>query len=461
MSLSVLSFNFKTTPIEMREKLDVSAEKSKELLPEIQKQCRLDEIMIVSTCNRVEFYYTDDDSGEGGERLTAWLKQHFGATSQELAQSAVLLTSRAALNHLFRVASSLESMVLGEPQVLGQVKEAYQQIIAQNCHGPLLSGLMPSVFRAAKRVRSETQIARFPVSVSFVAVQLAGRIFETLENKTVMVIGAGEMAELTVSHLLRAGINRLLITNRTFTRAVELAERFQGSAVRFEELDSCLSDADIVISSTGAQEFVITPDLARQAVKKRRGEPIFLIDIAVPRDVDPEVNNLANVYSYDIDDLQAVADANKQEREGEALQAQKIIEEELDQYEQRTESLSIVPTVKSLRQQFSEMGERELEQTLSQLSHLSVQDATQVRKLVRRLVNKLLHIPSSRLKKMGDEINGTLYVEALTALFDLHPEPTEDGKAEPSEESHAAVAGGDSGKVVRLHITPPKKNRAD
>ncbi|MCZ6558712.1 MAG: glutamyl-tRNA reductase, partial [SAR324 cluster bacterium] len=298
-----------------------------------------------------------------------------------------------------------------------------------------------------------TQVARYPVSVSYVAVQLASRIFESLEDKSVLVVGAGDMAELTVIHLLKAGISRIAITNRTFSNAVSLAERFRGSAVRFEDLASAVAEADIVLTSTGAKEPIITPELARKAARKRRGAPIFFIDIAVPRDVHPDVNELADVYCYDIDDLQAVTDANKEEREREALQAQKIVEEEILRYEEWRKSLVIVPSVRALRRHFETVGEQELDKSLKKLRHLSSRDSEEVRRLVRSVLNKLLHTPSVRLRQQDDNTDGMLYGEVLNNLFALQ----QDGE-DPQE---TAAATGDNlkeaaGNILHLPVTHKK-----
>ena len=447
MELSVISLNFKTAPVELREQLALATEPTPALLGEIRRRCRLQELMVLSTCNRVELYFAGD-AGKGSAKLLEWLGNRCGGERKHLERAAVLLSGREALTHLFRVACSLESMVIGEPQILGQVKDASQLSAEHGCQGPLLSGLMPRVFRTAKRVRTETEVARYPVSVSFVAVQLAARIFDTLADKTVLVVGAGDMAELTVQHLLKSGIGRLLITNRTFSSAVSLAERFQGSAVRMEELESSLAEADIVITSTGARKFIVTPEMARQATRTRRGAPIFFIDIAVPRDVDPAVNQLPDVYCYDIDDLQAVTDANKEEREREALKAQKIVEQELARYEEWRKSLAIVPNVKALRQHFENVGERELDKSLKKLNHLSGRDAAEVRKLVRSVLNKLLHEPSVRLRQQKDDFDGLLYGEVLSRLFDLQAEPGETAQVSLPEEA--------AGNVVHLPLKPRK-----
>jgi glutamyl-tRNA reductase len=443
MSLSLITFNYKTTPLALREKLAVPATGIPALLEQARARCALDELMMVSTCNRVELYSRPPDGSAAGRALLEWMKRGFAGWDEELERSAVLLHGEAALTHLFRVACSLESMVVGEPQILGQVKEGFQLASDSNAIGPYLNGLMQRVFHAAKRVRSETAIARYPVSVSFVASELAGRIFETLGDKRVLVVGAGEMAELVVTHLKKAGARRLMITNRTFAHAVALAEKFQGSAVRIEHLGEELSDADIVISSTGSQGFVIDAEQVRGAMRARKGRPMFLIDIAVPRDVEPAVGQLPNVYCYDIDDLQALAEANQREREQEAVAAQRIVEEEVARFVRWKHSDAVKPVLMALRRQFAATGEQELEKLLGRLKHLPDSDVAALRGLVQGVVNKLLHLPSTRLKELGQELHGQVYAEALRELFKLEPDAAE-AAAQAAPESEPA----DPAKVV-------------
>jgi glutamyl-tRNA reductase len=455
MNLSLLSFSFKNTAVELRERLTLSPDEIPGMLAEYVEHARLQELMLLSTCNRVEYYFAAEDEGQAFRAMTERLQQRLDPGKFNLADTALKLSGRPAMSHLFRVASSLESMVIGEPQILGQVKEAYRFAVGHRLTGPLLNGLMPQVFRTAKRVRTETQIARFPVSISYVAVELAGKIFDDLASQTVMVIGAGEMAELAITHLVAAGVRRLIVTNRTFANAVSLAERFQGSAVPYEQMAEHLAHADIVISSTGARGFIVTPELARQAVRSRRGKPMFFIDIAVPRDIDPAINGLSNVYLYDIDDLQAVAASNLAEREREALAAESILAQDLDRYLRWYDSLSVVPTVKALRERFAGLGEQELERALAQLKNLTPQDAQQVRRLVHSVVNKLLHVPSMRLKQLAEERDGRLYAQALSALFDLSP-----GSAAEAAETAAALAGADGpeagANVLHLPVAPKR-----
>jgi glutamyl-tRNA reductase len=419
MNLTLLSINHKLTPVEVRERLDVPERQQPAVLAELRRRCRLDELLLISTCNRVEFVFLARDEVAALAELHVWMRERLGGIPADLERDAIVLSQRAALIHLFRVACSLESMVIGEPQILGQVKDAYELAVREQSAGPALTALLPRVFRAAKRVRGETQVARFAVSISHAAVELAIKIFETLADKTVLVIGAGEMAELAVTHLRKRGIAQLLVTNRTFARAVELSEKFQGRALPFDRLDAELPGADIVISSTGARGYIIHPEQVRQALKTRKGSPMFFIDIAVPRDIDPAINGLSGAYCYDIDDLNGVIDAHRREREREALKAQHIVEDEVRRFEGWFASLSAVPAVKALRQRFHEIGESELDKALAQLSGLPPKSQQQVRRLVHALVNKLLHAPSTSLRQLAEQGHGQLLAEALAQLFEL------------------------------------------
>ena len=419
MPLSLVSFNFKHTPLALRELLDIPSARLPALLHEVLQACALDELMMLSTCNRVEFYFSAAEGERASQAILAWVKNGFSGWEADTERYGVILHDQPALTHLFRVACSLESMVIGEPQILGQVKESFQIARQHRTVGPYLTGLMQKVFQAAKRVRSETGIARFPVSVGYMAVELAGRIFERLDDKTAMVIGAGEMAELVVACLKRKGVRKISITNRTFSNAVALAERVQGSAVRFEQMADHLATSDIVIASTGAQGHVVDKEMARQATKSRKGKPIFFIDIAVPRDISPEVGSLSNVYCYDIDALQNSVSANIQERESEAEKAQLIIQEEVRSFQHSGTARLAVPVIRALREQFNETGNLELEKTFKRLGHLSDVEREAMRGLVRSVIKKLLHLPSTRLKEMGADGGGSLFSEALVGLFGL------------------------------------------
>ena len=453
MNLTLLSINFKVAPVEVREKLDVPESHLPDVLEELRARCAFQELFLLSTCNRVEFYFIARDQPVALERLKAWIAERIDNPEIDVERHVIVLTHRAATIHLLRVASSLESMVVGEPQILGQVKDAYEIAVRHRSVGPVLTGLMPRVFRAAKRVRTETHVARNAVSISYAAVELATKIFDTLEDKTVMVIGAGEMAELAMTHLLKQGIRRLLIVNRTFATAVALSEKYQGEAVAYDRLAETLPAADIVISSTGARGYIVDAEHVRRVMRGRKGRPMFFIDIAVTRDIDPAVNKIRNAYCYDIDDLNSVIDANRRERENETHKAQRIVEEEVVRFEGWFESLSAAPTIKALRQNFHVIGERELDKALQQMEHLSPRDANQVRRMVHGLLNKLLHQPSTALKQTAEQGNGKLYAEVIAQLFGLSGATGPEGMGTlPPEELDPAAEG--ETNVVRLPVNP-------
>ncbi|MEE8434413.1 MAG: glutamyl-tRNA reductase [bacterium] len=454
MPLSLVSFNYKHTPLALRELLNIPSARLPALLHEVRQACALDELMMLSTCNRVEFYFSAAEGEQASQAILAWMKKGFSGWEEDMERCGVILHDQPAVIHLFRVACSLESMVIGEPQILGQVKESFQIARQHRMVGPYLTGLMQKVFQAAKRVRTETGIARFPVSVSYMAVELAGKIFERLDDKTVLVIGAGEMAELVVAHLKRKGVRKLMITNRTFSNAVALAERVQGSAVRFEQMADHLAASDIVIGSTGAQGHVVDKEMARQATKSRKGNPIFFIDIAVPRDISPEVGSLSNVYCYDIDALQNAASANLKERESESEKAQAIIDEEVRAVQHAGNARLAVPVIRALREQFNETGNLELEKTFKRLGHLSEAEREAMRGLVRSVTNKLLHRPSTRLKEMEADGDGSLFSEALVGLFGLNPDAmdTPDAPLGPGNAGEAQREDPVLENVVQLRI---------
>jgi glutamyl-tRNA reductase len=421
MQLGLLTVSFKTTSIEIREKLAIPEDEVKPLISFLKLQHRLEEVMLLSTCNRVEVYLIDRRPEVKLAVVETTLRERFGL-ADDLEFGFVRLVGKDAIRHVFRVAASLEAMVIGEPQITGQVKNYFHRSVEGGGCGFYLNQIMNRAFIAAKRVRNETGIAKFAVSISFAAVELAKKIFSELQNKVILIIGAGEMAELAVSHLLKAGCSHLLVTNRTFARAIALAERFNGSAVRFEYMANHLETADIIISSTGAKGFIIRQDMIQKSMKKRKRRPIFLIDIAVPRDIDPAINEIANAYVYDIDDLQSVVDTNLKIREAEAEKAQVIIDEEMARIEEWIVTLDVVPTIRSFREKVLDMAGLELEKGLHQLGDLSAKQERVVRAMINGLAYKLLHHPTVALKQKAREgAVGQEYLQILNELFDLKP----------------------------------------
>ncbi|HLO26922.1 MAG TPA: glutamyl-tRNA reductase, partial [Geobacteraceae bacterium] len=339
----------------------------------------------------------------------------------------------AAIRHVFRVASSLDSMVVGEPQILGQIKTAYGFAAEYKSSGIILNRFLHKAFSVAKRVRTETKIASSAVSVAFAAVELAKKIFGELSDKTVMLIGAGEMCELAAKHFLNNGVRGVMVTNRTFERAVKLAEEFDGRAVNFDELIDQLHKADIILSSTGAPHFIIGPKDIEEVIRRRKNKPMFFIDIAVPRDIDPKVNDVNNVYLYTVDDLNGIVQSNLEQRGKEAQKAEEIVNQEIGQFFKWLSSLEVTPTIVALRTKFEEVRQAELAKTLAAWKDLPPESQKRLEALTAAIVNKLLHNPTSVLKRTGQGGRTGLYVDALRQLFDLEtgaPEEEELGELE-------------------------------
>ncbi len=414
----LIGLNHKTAPLAVRERLFAGCEEAQSLLAEFLAIEGAAETLFLATCNRVEVIAVIEDNPETIDKLKAALMKKGGLTNDE---SACLYVYRddEAIKHLFRVTSSLDSLVMGETQILGQVKDAYREALARNATGVALNRLMHRAFRAAKRVRTETGIAANPVSVSFAAVELAKKIFGTLTGKKILIVGAGEMAELTGTHLVGNGAEEITVANRSQAQAAALAVKFHGRAVGLEALDDALSHADIVISSTGAPSHIITEDMLRQALRKRKNRLLFLIDIAVPRDIDPAAGVIENVYLYNIDNLQDIVDENVKMRRREALKAEKIVDEEAAQYSGWLKELEAVPTIVSLRTKAEKIVRAELEKAQGWMTGMENGDREKIEALVQGIVNKILHAPVAVMKEESAEFNSQDIVAAVRQLFRL------------------------------------------
>ncbi len=419
MPIVVLGLSHKTAPVEVREKLSFpEAEQGSALKDLLSSDC-LSEAVIVSTCNRTEIYFVCTSEEKGKEEVIKFLAANRGLDVKSFQPYLYFFSERAAVHHLLRVVSSLDSMVVGEAQILGQIKDAYELALDSGATRTIFNRLFRQALEVGKLVRTETSIGEAAVSISYAAVQLAKNVFEDLSGRKAMIIGAGEMGELTVVHLLDCGVKSIYVVNRTYERAVELAKKFGGQPFSFDQLRDCLTEADIVISSTGAPGFVVTQEKVAEVMKKRKNRPLFFIDIAVPRDVEPSVGDLYNVFLYDIDDLEQVVESNKKEREKEAKKAESIIEGEVDEFFDWLSTLEIVPILRSFRRRIEEIKEKELETFLKKMSHLSKKDQEEVKIVVHRLTNKFLHTPTLKLKEVVNEKDGYNYIEALRFLFDL------------------------------------------
>ncbi len=419
MELLVVGLNHHTAPIELREYLAFPEDKMEDALSKVCSLSSIKESMIVSTCNRVEIYAATREAEKAIHDMEDFLSQYHGLPMRKFEKNLYTHTGREAVRHIFRVASSLDSMVLGEPQILGQIKDAYHFSQQFKSSGLILHRLLHRAFHVAKRVRTETKIAISAVSVSSVAVELAEKIFTNLSTKTVLLIGAGEMCQWAARHLISRGVERILVTNRTYERAVSLAKEFKGEAILFEEMGQGLRKADIVISATHSPEILIEHDQVTKVMKERKQKPIFFIDIADPRDIEFKVGEIENVYLYNIDDLQKLAVQNIKDREKEALKAEAIVQDEVVKFVNWYRSLEVTPTIVALRKKFEEIRKRELEKTLSLHPHLSDGEKKSLEALTSAIINKILHAPITLLKQTNEETMADLYLDALHALFGL------------------------------------------
>ncbi len=419
MDILLLGVNHKTAPVEVRERLalresDPSALRLFHDLP----ACL--EIVFLSTCNRVEIIAGTNDIEAARRQLVETWQKSSGVSPDVFSRSTYEYSGVDAVRHVFRVASSLDSMVVGEPQILGQLKDAYRDASEANCSGHLLNKLMHKAFSTAKRIRTETRIASQAVSISYAAVELAKKIFGDLKGKSALLVGAGEMAELAAQHLKTNGIDDLIVANRTLERAIELSKALGGKAVSLEELEDMLVDVDIVISSTGAPGLVIKKEQVKRIMRPRRHRLLFFIDIAVPRDIDPDINEIDNVYLFDIDELKEVVEENKAERKKEAIRAERIVEAEVIKFKSWMKSLDIIPIIKKLQEKAESVRQKELRKTLKNLKGLNDKEKKAIEKLSMSLVNKILHDPIIFIKKGSSEKQRDEALAMVCRIFGLN-----------------------------------------
>lgn len=430
MSLILLGVNHKTAPIELRERIAIPAHLLREATQSLAGTPGVKEAMIVSTCNRVELLaWTETPSVD----LQQFLNQYFSLESNLLKPHVYEYREREAVRHIFRVAASLDSMVVGEPQILGQVKDAYTAAREAGTLSGNLERLLGSAFATAKKVRTETQIGQTSVSIASVAVDLAQKIFGSLEGKKVFLVGAGKMSELAARHLIQQGAGTILVSNRTHERAVRLAQQFHGQVIQYEELHSTADQADIIITSTGAPHPIFTKKHGQLFMQKRRNRPMFFIDIAVPRDVEPEMNRLEGIFVYDIDDLQSVAASHLAERSREAELAERIVAQEVEGYQKKLRTVDAAPAIVQLQQSAEAMRRVELERFGGRLQSLTPEQYAAVEALTRGLMNKLLHHPMTAIKSAAREGDGAR-LNYLADVFQLESKPEESPASEADVE---------------------------
>lgn len=421
--LALAGINHRTAPVELREKLAFeSADVPAALL--LLQASGAREALLLSTCNRVEVTAVREQDVPPEALLEALVATRSGLTADVLRPHLYVYEGQDAVRHLFRVAASLDSMIVGEPQILGQLKQAYAQARDHGAIGAILDAVLPRAFSVAKRIRTETEIGENAVSVSYAAVELAREIFGSLAKKRVLIVGAGKMSEGAARHLLRAGAEEIFITNRTPQRARELSEIFRGKVLPYEVFTQHLGDMDIVITSSAAPGFVLTPEAVRRALEVRKTQPMFLIDIAVPRNIDPEVNRLEHAFLYDIDDLQRLAERNLQARKEVALQAESIVSEEVARLETRLRARDVAPTIVSLQEQLETIRREAMLRYRPKLAALNVDQEQAVEALTRAIVNKIAHGPISEMRRQAgahvpEETSETELISAVRRIFRL------------------------------------------
>jgi glutamyl-tRNA reductase len=418
MSIVLAGVSHKTAPVEVRECLAFNQEACARALRTLVDGEVVREGLIVSTCNRVEVIADVDPERyeEGLGRINQLLTDSRPETHNDLRKHLYARAEKEAVQHIFRVASSLDSMVIGEPQILGQVRKAYTLAVEAGTAGRALHRLMHHAFHVAKRVRNETAIASSSVSISYTAVELGRKIFGSLEDRTVLLIGAGEMAELAARHLKKAGASRILIANRTLATAQKLATEFNGEVVAYDSLATHLAKADVVICSTGAPAYIITPAMAREALEHRRNSPLFLIDISVPRNIDPAVGELKNLFVFDVDDLEAVVASNITERQREAARAERIVLMEVERFEESLRGLDLGKEISAMKQRLETIAHEELARQRRRLGDLSPEQERAIEALLHSTINKISHPVIQQMRRSfetGQSEMADIWLEAF------------------------------------------------
>jgi len=434
MRFQLIGVNHKTAPVEVRERLAIPDSRLPEACKKLAEHPAIAEGMIVSTCNRVEFL-ANMKNGSGD--LRDFIHEYFSLDPSQYENHLYEVREDDAVRHVFRVASSLDSMVVGEPQILGQVKEAYATARAVGAVRAQLDQLLTRSFAVAKRVRTETAVGSSSVSVASVAVELAEKIFGNLKGKSVYLVGAGKMSELAARHLLAHGASSIFVANRTYDRAIRLAQQFNGQAIEFSRLYDTCERADIVITSTGSPNFIFKREHGEKFLARRRNRPMFFIDIAVPRDVDPELNKLDGIFVYDIDDLQQAVSSHVADRKKEAEKAEAIVNVEVEKFHARLLTLDVVPTIVSLQDHLETIRQAEIDRVRGRLGTMTTDQELAVEALTRGIINKIMHTPISTLKTAARDPESTTVVELVRRLFNLQDKEKQAAASKSSGNSGA------------------------
>ncbi|MGO4183237.1 glutamyl-tRNA reductase [Paenibacillus sp. TAF43_2] len=430
MHIIAVGLNYRTAPVEVREQFAFAERDLPEALIQLIQTQSIMECVIVATCNRTELYAVVDRHHLCGHYIRSFMEKWFKLPRQNFTNHLYMYEDEKAIDHLFRVTSGLDSMVIGETQILGQVKTAFQLAQQQKTTGTVFNMLFKQAVTMAKRAHSETSIGESAVSVSYAAVELGKRIFGQFNKKTVMVIGAGEMGELTAKHLYTNGADRVVVVNRTYERATQLADKFNGIAWSMEEAVDKLHEADIIISSTGSKEYVLTRKQVAEAMQRRKAKPLFMIDIAVPRDLDPSIAAVDNVFLYDIDDLEGIVESNLAHRRQEAAKIEAMITEEIEVFEQWYKTLGVVPLIRTLQSKAAGIHEETMNSLTNKLPDLGEHELKVIRKLTKSIVNQMMQDPILRIKEMAGEKRADEAMDMFVKLFALEEDLAKARQAE-------------------------------
>lgn len=433
MHILSVSLNYQQTPVQIRERFALAEDQLTDALLKLRHSKSVLECIIVATCNRTEIYAVVDQLHTGRYYIKTFLAEWFNVEKGDFESHLDIKENGDAIQYMFEVPVGLQSMVLGETQILGQVKDAFFTAQETGTTGTIFNQLFQHIIATAKRAHAETEIGQNAVSVSYAAIELGKKIFGRLDQKAVLILGAGKMSELTAKHLTSNGVKKVYVANRTLSRAEELAQRFSGKAYELSQIDQCLKHVDIVISSTGSKEYVLTKSDIEQVMSKRQDHPLFLIDIAVPRDLDPAIHDVENAFLYDIDDLNGIVEANLQERQLEAQKISRMIEQEIVEFEKWVQTLGVIPMITALRKKALSIQEETLESILNKCPDLDEREIKVIKKHTKSIINQLLRDPITRVKELAAEKDSKESLELFSQIFALEQELLEQEQLQKQE----------------------------
>lgn len=456
MHILAVGLNYKTAPVEIREKLTFSEDQLHTAMQELNGRKSVLENVIISTCNRTEIYAVVDQLHTGRYYIKQFLADWFGVEKEEFSPFLSIYETDGAIEHLLRVTSGLDSMVLGETQILGQMKQAFLRAQEAGTTGTIFNQLFKQSVTMSKKAHKDTEIGENAVSVSYAAVELARKIFGDLVNKHIVIVGAGKMGELAAKNLHGSGVKKVSVINRTLAKAQVVADQFNGQAHTMEDLGEVLSDADIVISSTGSSEYVITRDMMEPIHKKRKGKPLFFVDIAVPRDLDPSMENLESVFLYDIDDLQGIVDANLEMRKQAAEQIELIIEAEIVQFKEWLQTIGVVPVISALRSKALSIQAETMKSIERKMPDMSEREKKVISKHTKSIINQMLKDPILQAKELAAQPEADETLQLFTQIFGIEEQVEDEIKKQ--EKKNNSVGNSEDEKAPHFSVVPPIVN---